>query len=340
MKWDKLHQVFDKMTKQTSITQLNTLGLKFCRQLISIYEYRIYINQLMHSGEELDLAFINGKAEISDNETQIVQDIAAGRKTLAYHFEEAGMQYMSVNHEGACFALFAFKPAMEISDVSRLNIIKTIITIWTNQLGVLYFYQRDSLTGLFTPNIFTDAVNGKTFYSDQSLQDDSLIKHENDRRDELHLPSSHAVVLIDIDNFKVVNERFGHTIGDEVLIKLARLMEISFRESDLICRYSGEQFAVLIRYVSKRGAEEILERFRHRVAESNFPRIESITISIGYTMTLPGILTSELVERANRSLVYAKESGKNCTVSFDTVAKLLGDSFGNSELEVGEIELF
>ncbi|WAJ71227.1 GGDEF domain-containing protein [Catenovulum adriaticum] len=340
MKWDKLHQVFDKITKQTSITQLNTLGLKFCRQLISVYEYRIYINQLTHTGEELELAFINGPAEISDNETQIVKDIAAGRKAIAYHFEEAGIQYMMVHNDGACVALLAFKPGIETSDISRLNIIKTLIAIWTNQISVLSFYQRDSLTGLCTPNIFTDAVNGNTFYSEQSLQNDKVIKFKNDRRDDLHLPSSHAVALIDIDNFKIVNERFGHTIGDEVLIKLARLMEVSFRETDLICRYNGEQFSVLIRYVSKRGAEEILERFRHRVAESHFPRIESVTISIGYTMTLSGILTSELIERANRSLIYAKESGKNCSISFDTVAKLLGDSFGNSELEVGEIELF
>ncbi|MCU4675771.1 GGDEF domain-containing protein [Catenovulum sp. 2E275] len=340
MKWEKLHQAFDKMTKQTSITQLNTLGLKFCRQIISMYEYRIYINQLMHNGDELDLAFINGKSDISDNESRIVKEMALGRKSIPSHFEEQGVQYFCVLNEGSCFALFAFKVGLENADISRINIFNTLITIWTNQLSVLYFYQRDNLTGLFTPSIFSDAVNGNTFYSDQSLEDDSIIKVEQDRRDDLHLPSSHAVVLIDIDDFKRVNERFGHSIGDEVLIKLARLMEISFRESDLICRFNGEQFAVLIRYVSKRSAEDILERFRLRVSESNFPRIETITVSIGYTMTLPGILTSELIDRATRSLNHAKESGKNCIISFDTVAKIHGDGFGNSMLEVGEIELF
>ncbi len=340
MNWDSLHNAFDKLTKQTSITKLNTLGLKICRQIIASYEYRIYINQLMHSGDDLDLAFINGKAEITEGETRIVKDLALGRRSIPCHFEDQGIQYFCVLHDGLCFAVLAFKPGLDKEDLSRINILKTLMTIWSNQLSILYFYQRDSLTGLFTPSIFSDAVNGNTFYSAQSLEGDSLIQVETDRRDDLHLPSSHAVVLIDLDDFKVVNERFGHSIGDEVLIKLARLMEISFRESDLICRYTGGQFAVLVRYVSKRSAEDILERFRNRVHESHFPRIESVTVSIGYTMTLPGVLTSELLDRATRSLKHAKESGKNCIVSFDTVAKLQGDGFGYSNLEVGEIELF
>ncbi|KMT65116.1 GGDEF domain-containing protein [Catenovulum maritimum] len=340
MNWENIHQILEKMTSQTSVASLNAVGLNYCQKMLSQYDYRIYLNHHMHGCDELDIAYVNGSAKPEQSEIKIVKELSSGRSLMPYCFEEQGYQYICVLNDGYTLALFVFKTGVEANDVSRVGVLKTLVTIWSNQLKVLYFYQRDALTGLFNPNIFIDAISGNSFYSDSVLGDDNNLKPALERRDNMEAPSSHGVALIDIDDFKLVNNRFGHTIGDEVLIKLSKLLELSFRESDLICRYSGEEFAVLLRYVSKRTVEDVLERLRTRVEETHFPRIESITVSIGFTMTVPGILSSELIERATKAMRHGKETGKNKVISYDTMVKATGDSFGASRLEIGEIELF
>jgi diguanylate cyclase (GGDEF)-like protein len=119
------------------------------------------------------------------------------------------------------------------------------------------------------------------------------------------------VALLDIDYFKSVNDTFGHLYGDEVLILFAGLMEKTFRHTDFLFRFGGEEFLVIINRVSKEGVSQALERFRQEVEQCDFP-FGKITVSIGYTFVNPNVDQRSLLEYADSALYSAKTKGRNC----------------------------
>lgn len=155
---------------------------------------------------------------------------------------------------------------------------------------------RDSLTGLFNRRVF-----------------DEMLEIEG-RRQEL-MPMS--LLMIDLDDFKQVNDRFGHQAGDQVLAKFGRILRDNCRGSDLVARYGGEEFAVMLPATTSTIAFEIARRLRTRLAETTFvfdgtPARFSASIGISYA-TDAGKPGSDLVRRADQALYRAKKGGKNRT---------------------------
>lgn len=335
MNWNQIHQIFVKLSSQTAIPQLNSIGLEASRKLLGASSYRIYVNHAVKGDESLSIAYVNNSSELTEEEMELAEKL--GRSSWGYDnvYETDEFYNFLVNSQNHCFCLVTVRKDESQPSLQVIEVIRTMVSMWSRLLSTLYFYQRDALTGLLNRSILIESINGSAF---DSSTFDALEKDDfSERREHIHLPESNAVALIDIDNFKQVNDNWGHTIGDEVLIKMAHLMEVTFRECDVICRYGGEEFAVYLRYVSKTKAHEILERFRKRVAESVFPKVDKITVSIGYTLTFPGILASELIERADAALYYAKEHGKDQVVAAEDHQQLWS-STGN--FDIGEIELF
>ena len=131
------------------------------------------------------------------------------------------------------------------------------------------------------------------------------------------------LALADIDDFKQVNDRFGHLYGDEILIHFARLMRETFRAGDLLYRFGGEEF--LIVYAVDRDQERYLalERFRAAVERYEFPRIGRVTASVGFT-ALEGALVpaTTFVDRADNAVYFAKRNGRNRVCEYeDLVAR-------------------
>lgn len=335
MNWSQIHQIFVKMSAQTAIPQLNSIGLEAARKLLGKASYRVYVNHAVKGDESLSIAYVKNPNSVTDEENELSQKL--GRSSWGYDnvHETDDFLYFLVNSQNHCFCLISVAKDDTAPMAQTIEVIRTMVTMWSRLLSTLYYYQRDALTGLLNRSILLESINGSAFDSstfDALEQDDS-----GERREHIHLPESNAVALIDIDNFKKVNDTWGHTIGDEVLIKMAHLMEVTFRECDVMCRYGGEEFAVYLRYVSKAKAHEILERFRMRVAESVFPKVDKITVSIGYTITFPGILASELIERSDAALYYAKTNGKNQVVAAEDHQQLW---VSDNNFDIGEIELF
>lgn len=131
-----------------------------------------------------------------------------------------------------------------------------------------------------------------------------------------------ALFLLDIDNFKSINDTYGHPVGDRVLLATAQLCKSEIRGEDFIGRYGGEEFVLMLTGMSlgqakKRGAR-ICERIaaaRYRVDDREKPEVISFTISIGITVYQPGDTVKSIVERADQALYLAKRTGKNkvCT---------------------------
>ena len=118
-----------------------------------------------------------------------------------------------------------------------------------------------------------------------------------------------SVLMFDIDNFKTINDTMGHLIGDECIIRLARIGESSIRRNDHLGRYGGDEFMMILPTLEAMDAKIIAERFRAKVAKETDPRF---TISIGIaSYPEDGKTPKELIEWADKALYLSKERGKN-----------------------------
>lgn len=128
--------------------------------------------------------------------------------------------------------------------------------------------------------------------------------------------SSFSLIIIDIDNFKIVNDTYGHNIGDSVLIELSQIVKNSIRERDVFARWGGEEFILLVHAEKEFLAEAIAEKIRIEIEEFNFTTVQNITASFGVcTPRSDKESFKEVFEKADKSLYQAKELGRNrvCT---------------------------
>ena len=135
---------------------------------------------------------------------------------------------------------------------------------------------------------------------------------------ELGLARRHGeefcVVSVDLDDFKTVNDAFGHAAGDEVLRDLARLLRRCARESDLIYRTGGDEFLIALSHTSLAGARLLAERLRRAVDRNVFRHNGEelpVYVSIGVTALTDGDTVDSLLERADEALYEAKRAGRN-----------------------------
>ena len=127
-----------------------------------------------------------------------------------------------------------------------------------------------------------------------------------------------AILMLDIDNFKAVNDNYGHQFGDTVLRRFAELVKSSLREEDLLGRVGGEEFCALLVSSQERGAYLVAERIRKRWMEEVFElqgSQVSFSVSIGIAIMLDETESMEdIMERADVGLYTAKRSGRNCVI--------------------------
>jgi diguanylate cyclase (GGDEF)-like protein len=133
---------------------------------------------------------------------------------------------------------------------------------------------------------------------------------------------SHHVwlAMFDIDHFKRINDNYGHVYGDEVILLLAQMMRKSFRQSDVLFRFGGEEFVVLLNSLDEPTACAALERFRERVASHHFPQVGRVTVSIGFAHIGESDYPEIVLDRADKALYYAKQNGRNCTYGYESLA--------------------
>lgn len=151
---------------------------------------------------------------------------------------------------------------------------------------------RDSMTGL---------LNRRQFY---------LITEQTNPS---HLPAQQqfSLLLVDTDHFKNINDVFGHSKGDEVLISLSRMLEACSRKDDFVFRWGGEEFVILLPRTTLEAAMQVAETIRAEVARIAIPGLPRFTVSIGVARHNPDESIDDLFKRVDDALYRAKNNGRN-----------------------------
>jgi diguanylate cyclase (GGDEF)-like protein len=169
--------------------------------------------------------------------------------------------------------------------------------------------QRDALHALILTDALTGVANRRAF--------DERLQAEWRRCERNRLPVS--LVLVDIDHFKLYNDRYGHQAGDATLVQVARAMRrAAARSQDLVARYGGEEFAILLPQLDAAGATGVARRLMHELELLDVPHAASptsprLTVSMGIAATVPGAgsMAAGLIQEADAWLYRAKAEGRN-----------------------------
>ncbi|MDN4547006.1 MULTISPECIES: sensor domain-containing diguanylate cyclase [unclassified Pseudomonas] len=125
-----------------------------------------------------------------------------------------------------------------------------------------------------------------------------------------------TALLLDLDHFKALNDTYGHLAGDQVLIGFARSLESCLRQSDIVCRWGGEEFIVLLKDTDGETGRMIAEKIRQHVEQQRYAYNDQalhVTVSIGLTTLQPNDTLHSLLSRADHAMYRAKQSGRNRT---------------------------
>jgi diguanylate cyclase (GGDEF)-like protein len=123
-----------------------------------------------------------------------------------------------------------------------------------------------------------------------------------------------ALIIFDIDHFKQINDTLGHLAGDSVLKELAKLIRTRIRSSDILARWGGEEFVILLTETDKDIAYAIAQKLRTEVSQYTFSIRQEVTCSFGVTLHKVGESTTDLIRRADEGLYEAKANGRNRVV--------------------------
>ncbi|MGI9288174.1 MAG: GGDEF domain-containing protein [Pseudomonadales bacterium] len=202
----------------------------------------------------------------------------------------------------------------------QIEFVRAGLQIYANQVKLLKRTTRDSLTNLLNRDAFERRMRG--LYSRNGLY----------RRRSREQTCNGCFAIADIDNFKRVNDTYGHVYGDKVLVMFAQIMRDSFRDDDVLCRYGGEEFVIVLSDIGVTAAMKALQRFKDAVAATEFPQDVRVTVSIGCTQLNLEMSLDVMTARADKALYYAKTHGRNKLCHYEDLV--------DSEMLEHDAELF
>jgi diguanylate cyclase (GGDEF)-like protein len=220
----------------------------------------------------------------------------------------------------------------------RRCIVAGLVALFRNCVAMLDYSEIDTLTGLLNRKTFDEYLISILSHVAEQADDAGSERRGPRRRHAGEAAQSHWLAVIDVDNFKAINDRFGHLIGDEVLILVANLMKSAFRAHDKLFRFGGEEFVALLKPVSLASSHAIFERYRKAVAEHAFPQVGRVTVSIGFTRIGLYDTPSMILDDADEALYYAKENGRDRVCCYEELVD--AGSLTEHRLLHTDVELF
>ncbi|MEQ9394104.1 GGDEF domain-containing protein [Haliea sp.] len=266
-------------------------------------------------------ALIKQARTAADGARALAED---GRQLAAYNLQNASGRTVSL--------LLQCGPRTSDEQMLAFRAIKRI---YFNFRDFMDASQRDPLTGLLNRRYFDDCIHRAL----ETIEDEKTrAETEAQRRATDTRPPRHWLAILDIDHFKKFNDSYGHLYGDEILLLFSRIMEQTFRESDLLFRFGGEEFVVITENANPEEAMAALERFRRAVQDYPFPQGEQVTVSCGAIEAVGNLSATSLLGKADEALYYAKNHGRNRTVMYEQL--LASGETTAATATAGDIELF
>lgn len=163
-------------------------------------------------------------------------------------------------------------------------------------------YLEEELYRLSITDPLTGAYNRRYFLE--------MLEREIERKQRTG--HSFALIMLDLDHFKSINDRFGHAAGDRVLKSLVTAFKERLRKTDCLARWGGEEFVILLPDTTAAGAASLAEELRHRLSQMEIPGVGHVTASFGVTGYCSGDTVETIIQRVDSMLYRAKENGRNC----------------------------
>ena len=232
--------------------------------------------------------------ENKPSNTQITLGNTSARHSCNYQIEIAGDS----------LGRLSFTRSIRFAEV-ELNRLEELLCLLVYPLRNALLYKEAIEQAMHDP--LTGALNRSAL--------STMIKKEIDLSHRHQQPLS--VLMIDIDHFKQINDTYGHAMGDKVLCTLVDQLNKIVRNSDILFRYGGEEFTILLNNTNTQGANLLAQRIRRGIESMTQTYDESelqLTVSIGMATLCEDEVASELLERADQALYSAKKFGRNCVI--------------------------
>lgn len=290
---------------QKTLEELSTLNLTPCPR-----RYRETFWKLFQEATNLT------QQDLLKNESCIILDLANNQTTNQIDTKgQANLQasYKLFEDISSCLTACMNKVESIHADTQFYDILENINSLQTTIIAKIQAVDKtielleleiERLKNESNMDYLTKAFSRRAFFQDL----EEILKH-GDKRD-----LDVDVVLIDVDNFKQINDSFGHVVGDKMLTLLSELIKKNLRSGTKLYRYGGEEFAIILNR-SKEQACNIIGRIVQEVNHSNFSHESKnvhLTLSAGICSHQKNISLEAFLEKADKALYEAKLSGKNC----------------------------
>lgn len=208
----------------------------------------------------------------------------------AFYIEDMELSKLSAAIAYTCIVI-----ALSSISSYRINYYKR--TQYLNNLQLIRLSVTDPLTGIY-----------------------NRLKFDKEIENCVSLPESQktgmSLILIDFDDFKGINDTYGHLEGDRVILESVRLIKENIRENDIFARWGGEEFVILLPEMSQDSAFKLAERLRDTISKHAFDKVGQVTCSFGVVTCRKDDDTDSFISRADRLLYKAKQAGKDSVVAW------------------------
>jgi len=298
---DLLSKACEKIQKAFLVSHVSVL-LNDDEDLVLRAHYGNLTPRISEGGRLPAGAGLWGRA-LREGKTLIENDVQASPDDNAIYLETASRMCIPLVSFGQTLGILVLDSArpgsFSVSDIQSLESVADICATATQNAHYVERVQQlaylDGLTGIFNRRFFELRI---------------VEEIERARR----FDSNMSVIMVDIDQFKRLNDEFGHLLGDEVLRQVSSIFFQQLRKIDVVCRYGGEEFAILLSQTTHQHAMAVAEKLRRLIETWQFPGVaRPVTISSG-TATYPdhGTTRDDLVKAADAGLYAAKQAGRNC----------------------------
>ncbi len=255
---------------------------------------------------------------VADSINKPLKEFLNSAERIKYRGIEARLKAVLLGHTATCEIEVVIDDASEQQHWTKLLVSRSVATEQAdvrlsiclddithhkkNQQQLEYLAMHDSLTGLYNRHYLEKYL--------KALSTDA----------QMH-PQMHGLIYLDLDYFKVVNDTFGHHIGDDVLRQVARLINQHIRESDIVCRFGGDEFVIILNYLEADKTVQIAEDIKNAISEHEFTvenHLRSLACSIGISFIDGNSSNVNLyLMQADTALFEAKRRGRNAVHVFN-----------------------